>query len=495
MTHRTSQAIDDSAATSGPTIAAGVDSVSSTLVAKAGSALRQMFGPSARLQNYLDVEAALALAEEELGIIPPGVGHRIAAVARLEAIDADRIAADQQITGHLMMPVVNELARVVGDPDGGWVHWGATTQNIQQTGDVLAIRRAHQLITELLCRLLDGLARLGEGSADVVMAGRTHWQQAVPITFGYKVAAWSDTFIRHLDRLVELRPRLLRSMTGGAAGTFATFGQQGPSVQAGVARRLGLTPMTLPHRGIVDQFTELVCVLGMVAATGAGVAEEIARLMSVEFGEVSEPIRASDVGSSTMPQKRNSKLCAKATSTAAQIRALVPLALDGMIQSHEVDGARSVMIDHAVSESCILAGDLLTVLITIVDGLVIFPDRMKANLDLTGGLISAEAVMMELGATIGRQQAHEVIHGAARRVSASHGRLSFADALEDTTEVTDHLDRRRLAALLDPARYTGLSAELAVVTSRRAAQSAARHRRASGVDQPPRPDQDRPVDA
>ncbi|HET9649276.1 MAG TPA: adenylosuccinate lyase family protein [Microlunatus sp.] len=439
-----------------------------------GRGLREIFSTEARLQNYLAVEAALALAEEEVGIIPAGVGRRIAAAARLEAVDRDRIAADQQLTGHLMMPIVTELARVVGDPDGGWVHWGATTQNIQQTGDVLAIREAHRVITAGLAELLGSLARLGEDTADVVMAGRTHWQQAVPITFGSKVAAWSDTLIRHLDRLEELKPRLLRSMTGGAAGTFATFGEHGPAVQAAVARRLGLTPMTLPNRAIVDHFTELVCVLGMIAATGAGLAEEIARLMSVEFGEVSEPIPAGDVGSTTMPQKRNSKLCSAAVATAAQIRALVPLALDGMIQSHEVDGSRSVMIDHALTESCTLTGDLLALLNRIVAGLDVFPDRMRTNLDLTGGLISAEAVMMELGALIGRQQAHHAVHAAARRVALSSGQVSFADALNDTAEVAAHLDPDQVTTLLDPTRHTGLSAQLARTTSRRAAAAAQR---------------------
>jgi len=309
-------------------------------------------------------------------------------------------------------------------------------------------------------------------TAETVMPGRTHWQQAVPITFGFKVAAWSDVFLRHLDRLAELRPRLLRSMTGGAAGTFATFGDSGPALQAAVARRLALTPMSLPHRGIVDHFTELVCVLGMIAATGASLAEEIARLMSVEYGEVSEPVPAGDVGSTTMPQKRNSKLCSSAVATSAQIRALVPLAMEGMIQAHEVDGAKSVMIDHAVTESCILTGDLLTLLTRIVDGLELFPDRMQRNLALTGGLITAEAVMMELGTMIGRQEAHEIVHRAAQRVATSQPRIEFADALADDPAVATHLTRAQIARLLDPTQHTGLSAELARQTSRRAAAAA-----------------------
>ena len=439
-------------------------------------ALREVFGPAARLQRYLDVEAALALAEEELGIIPAGAGTRIAAAARLDRVDRDRIEADRAVTGHLMMPIVSELARVVGEPDGGWVHWGATTQNIQQTGDVLGIRDAHATLTRQLGGLLESLARLGEETAETVMPGRTHWQQAVPITFGYKVAAWSDVFIRHLERLDELQPRLLRSMTGGATGTFATFGEIGPALQAAVARRLGLTPMNLPHRAIVDHFTELVCVLGMIAATGGSLAEEIARLMSVEYGEVSEPIPAGDVGSTTMPQKRNSKLCSSAVPTSAQIRALVPLALEGMIQSHEVDGAKSVMIDHAVTESCILTGDLLAVLTQIITGLEVFPDRMRTNLGLTGGLITAEAVMMELATMIGRQEAHEVVHRAAQRVATSHPRLEFADALAAEPAIGERLTREQLSTLLDPTRHTGLSVELARETSRRAAEAAARHR-------------------
>lgn len=436
--------------------------------------LREVFGPDARLQRYLDVEAALALAEEELGIIPAGVGSRIAEAARLELVDRNRIAADQAVTGHLMMPIVSELARVVGDPDGGWVHWGATTQNIQQTGDTLGIRDAHAVLTRQLCELLDALARLGDGTAETVMPGRTHWQQAVPITFGYKVAAWSDVFLRHLDRLGDLRPRLLRSMTGGAAGTFATFGDTGPALQDAVARRIGLAPMALPHRAIVDHFAELVCVLGMVAATGASVAEEIARLMSVEYGEVSEPIPAGDVGSTTMPQKRNSKLCSAAVATSAKIRALVPLALDGMIQSHEVDGAKSVLIDHAVTESCILTGDLLTGLTRIVDGLEVFPDRMQVNLGLTGGLITAEAVMMELATMVGRQTAHEIVHHAAQQVATSHPRIAFADALAADPVVAERLTWEQINRLLDPIRHVGLSAELARQTSRRAAEAAAR---------------------
>jgi adenylosuccinate lyase len=269
-------------------------------------------------------------------------------------------------------------------------------------------------------------------------------------------------------------------MTGGAAGTFATFGSLGPQVQAGVARRLGLTPMTLPHRSIVDHFAELVCVLAMINATAATIAEEIARLMATEFGEVSEPpIPAGDVGSSTMPQKRNSKMCSGTVTLAAQARALAPLALDAMIQSHEVDGSRSAMMDHAVTEASIITGDVLTFLTKVIAGLELFPDRMLSNLQLTQGLISAEAVMMGLAGTLGRQQAHQVVHHAATTAATSPDR-QFLDVLAADPEINAHPDQAALRELVDPTVHVGLSADIARQTSARVREAVTRFTRSVG---------------
>ena len=349
------------------------------------AALRELFSTRARLQRYLDVEAALALAEAELGVIPADAGEKIAAAAHVERVDVERIAREQATTGHMMVPIVADLSRQVGDPAGGWVHWGATSQNIQQTGDVAGLRLALDLLTAQFCDLLDALATLGERSADMLMAGRTHWQHAVPITFGFKVAGWSDVMIRHLERMDQLRPRLLVSMTGGAVGNFASLGAIGPEVQAGVARRLGLVPMAVPLRNIADPFAELVLFLALLAASNGAIADEISRLMGTDFGEVAEDLPEGDVGSSTMPQKRNAKQAAQVVIHSAELRALAPLALDAMIQSHEVDGPRSAIMDHAVEQSTILAGDMLEALLTTITGLKLFPQRMRANLDTSRG--------------------------------------------------------------------------------------------------------------
>lgn len=437
--------------------------------------VRELFSPAGRRRRYLEVEAALAEAEAEVGLIPRRAAESIASAARAGDLDEARIAAEVAARGHTMMALVEELARVVAD-DGGWVHWGATTQNIQQTGDVLVIRDAHRILTGLLTDILDALADLGEGTADLPMPGRTHWQHAVPITFGLKVAAWSDQMVRHLHRLHELEPRLFRSMTGGAAGTFASFGELGQQVQAGVARRLGLTAMPVPSRAIVDQFAELVCVLGMLCATAQSVAEEVERLMTAEYGEVSEPIPPGAVGSSTMPQKRNPALCGGVIIPAVQVRAVVSLALESIIQAHEVDGTRSVTMDRAVEQACVLTTDSLVALRALVSGLRVYPERMRANLDLTDGLINAEAVMLALARAIGRQEAHHVVHAVVERLVSTPG-ARFDEALLAEPQVSAALGQDEVRALLDPVQYLGLSGQVALETSRRARGAVREERR------------------
>jgi adenylosuccinate lyase len=421
--------------------------------------VRALFTADARRQRYLDVEAALAAAQAECGLIPAAAAAGIAASARLELLDAERLAAEQARTGHFMVAIISELSRVTGEEYGGWVHWGATTQNIQQTGDVLGIRAAHRIITGLLTDVLSTLADLSDAHADTLMAGRTHAQQAVPITFGFKVAAWADAMARSLERLDQLTGRLFIAMAGGATGTFAAMGPLGPRIQDVLARRLRLHSMAVPARSIADPFAELVAALALMSATESAMAEEIARLAAVEFGELAETLPPGDVGSSTMPQKRNAKLCGEIVTIGAQARALVPLALEAVIHSHEVDGARSAMMDEAVEQALILAADALIRLRDVLGGLQVFSDRMRRNLELTGGAVMAEAAMMALAGYLGRQHAHDVVHHAAG-VAASSGR-DFADVLARDPAVTSRLTPAEVTALLDPVTHTGRSAQIA----------------------------------
>jgi 3-carboxy-cis,cis-muconate cycloisomerase len=421
--------------------------------------IRALYRLENRWQAWLDVEVALARAQAELGIIPAAAADAIAKVARLELMDRARIDEGFARTGHTLVPLVWELSRVAGEPHGGWVHWGATTQNITQTGDLLVLRQAHRIFLRLIGEALAGMADLAERTADMPIAGRTHGQHAVPATFGYKVAVWIDELLRHVERLRQAAPRLFVAMLGGGAGTFASLGKQGPPVQQGIGRQLGFGSMTVPSRALGDHLAENICILGLLAATCGKIGREIYTLMKTEFGEVEEPVPPGTVGSSTMPQKRNPKLCQDIIAAAAEVRGLVPLALEAMTTEHEADRTTSLMMDAAESRACIAMGDILSRLGEIVRGLRVDPKRMRANLDLGGGLIMAEAVMLDLGAAIGRQHAHDVVYDAAQAAFVE-GR-SFSDLLAADSRVTAHMKPEAIQALLDPTAYTGLCAEMA----------------------------------
>ncbi len=433
--------------------------------------IRALYRLENRWQAWLDVEAALAGAQAELGIIPAEAAEAIAGAARLDLLDRARIDEGFARTGHTIVPLVWELSRVVGEKHGGWVHWGATTQNITQTGDLLVLRQAHRVFLRLIGEALAAAADLAERGADMPIAGRTHGQHAVPATFGYKAAVWIDELLRHRERLREAAPRIFVAMLGGGAGTYASLGKMGPPVQAGIARRLGFGSMRVPARTIGDHLAENICLLGLLAATCGKIGREIYTLMKTEFGEVEEPVPPGTVGSSTMPQKRNPKLCQDIIAAAAEIRSTVPLALEAMMTEHEADRTTSLMMDAAEARAAIATGDMLSRLVEVLGGLRLDPKRMRANLDLGGGLIMAEAVMLDLGRTIGRQHAHDVVYDAAQAAFVE-GR-PFASLLAADPRVTAHLDARQIAALLDPTGYTGLCAEMAREAATRARAAAA----------------------
>ena len=421
--------------------------------------VRSLYRLENRWQSWLDVEVALAMAQAELGIIPQPAADAIARAARMEFLDRVRIDEGFARTGHTIVPLVWELSRIVGEPYGGWVHWGATTQNITQTGDLLVLRQAHRIFLRLIARALAAMADLAERGADMPIAGRTHGQHAVPATFGYKPAVWIDEMLRHVERLRQAAPRLFVAMLGGGAGTFASLGAQGPAVQASIGRALGMLPMHVPARTIGDHLAENICLLGLLAATCGKIAREIYTLMKTEYGEVEEPVPPGTVGSSTMPQKRNPKLCQDIIAAAAEVRASVPLALEAMQTEHEADRTTSLIMEAAEARACIATGNMLARLVEVLKGLRLDPLRMRRNLDLGGGLIMAEAVMLDLGAAIGRQHAHDVVYDAAQAAFVE-GR-PFGKLLAEDPRVTAHLDSNAIEKLLDPIAYTGLCSEIA----------------------------------
>ena len=421
--------------------------------------IRALFTRGARWQSWLDVEAALADAEAEIGMIPAAAAEEIRRKARLELLDVARIEEGLRVTGHGLVPLIWDLDRVCEGDAGGFVHWGATTQNITQTGLILQVRTAHHIVLDEIATLLDALAALAERTKDDALPGRTHGQHAVPSTFGAKVAVWIDEIARHVDRLHECEPRLFVAMLGGGAGTQASFDGHGPALQRRLGELLGLRSMPVPGRVILDHLVEYVLVLALLDTTCGRVAREIRELMKEEFGEVEEPVPPGSVGSSTMPQKRNPKLCQDVMAAETQVRALMPLAMESMLSDHEADGSRAVMIGRALTEALGMTGDILVRMNELAAGLRVFPERMRRNLDLSGGLIMSETLMLSLGREIGRQRAHDAIYEAAQEAAVSGE--PFVDLLAARPEVAGHLDPARIAELLDPTRYTGESARQA----------------------------------
>jgi 3-carboxy-cis,cis-muconate cycloisomerase len=437
--------------------------------------VRVLFTEAARFQSWLDVEAALAEAQAELGIIPAAAAREIAAKCHLKYLDLAAVRAGLAKTGHPLVPLIWALDRACDGDAGGYVHWGATTQNVTQTGQLLQVRRAHAIFLRQLAALLIVLADLAERTKDVLLPGRTHGQHAVPATFGFKVAVWIDELGRHVERLRGCEDRVFVAMLGGGAGTLASLGEAGLATQDKMAARLGMRPMPVPARTIGDHQAEYVTLLGLLAATGSKIGREIYTLMKQEFGEVEEPVPPGTVGSSTMPQKRNPKLSQDIIAAAAQIRALVPLALEAMQTEHEADRTTSIMMSRSLVQACELTGDMLQRLIALFDGLQVFPERMRENLDLSGGLIMAEALMLELGKQIGRQRAHDAVYDAAQG-SVTESR-PFREMLAADPHVSARLTPAQVDALLDPARYAGLCrqfAERGAVAAREIAAAIAR---------------------
>ena len=329
--------------------------------------IRALYRLENRWQAWLDVEARWPRAQAELGIIPTEAAEAIARAARLELLDRARIDEGFARTGHTIVPLVWELGRVVGEPHGGWVHWGATTQNITQTGDLLVLRQAH--------RRLPPPDRRGADRDGRSRRARRRHADGGPHAWPARGAGHVRLQGRGLDRraaapcraAAQAAPRLFVAMLGGGAGTFASLGKQGPPVQAGIGRHwLRARCGAVARAG--DHLAENICLLGLLAATCGKIGREIYTLMKTEFGEVEEPVPPGTVGSSTMPQKRNPKLCQDIIALAAEVRALVPLALEAMQTEHEADRTTSLMMDAAEARACIATGDMLSRLGEVMRG-------------------------------------------------------------------------------------------------------------------------------
>jgi 3-carboxy-cis,cis-muconate cycloisomerase len=421
-------------------------------------AMRRIFSDQARVQYYLDIEAALASVQARLGIVPQEAAVEIGRHCHAEQFDFARLKSETERIGYPVLPVVQQLVGLCRDDLGEWCHWGATTQDITDTATILQIRDALDLVEQDLLAISASLASLAKRHRDTPMAGRSNLQHAVPITFGYKMAVLLAGFQRHLERLRELRPRVLVGELGGAAGTLSSLGADGLTVQAALCQALGLGQPEIAWHTMRDRIAEVGCFLGLVTGTLGKVSMDTKLLMQTEVGEVYEPFASGRGSSSTMPQKRNPISSCFIHACTAMVRQHVAALLDAMVEDHERSTGPWEIEWIAVPEIFLLSAGALAQTRSLVDGLEVDPERMRKNLDITGGLIASEAVMMGLGPVLGRQRAHDLVYDICRRVMATGG--SFVGVLEEDARIAPHMRRVELAKLADPANYLGQAGEM-----------------------------------
>jgi 3-carboxy-cis,cis-muconate cycloisomerase len=418
-------------------------------------AMRAVFADEARVQRMLDVEAALARAEAKVGLIPSEAAKEITAKADVARFDLAAIGRGTELVGYPIVPLVKALGQACAGDAGRFVHWGATTQDIIDTALVLQLRDGLDLIRQDLAGIEAALAALARRYRDTPMAGRTHAQHALPITFGFKCALWLAPLQRHSARLARLRREIAVVQFGGAVGTLASLGADGIRVMEALAAELGLATLPIAWHVGRDGLAEAAAFLGLLTGSLGKIATDVALLMQAEVGEVAEPYQEGRGGSSTMPQKRNPIACEFILACAKNVRELVPVMLDAMVQDHE----RATGPWHAewiaLPQAFALSAGALHHARTMLEGLVVDPERMRRNLDTTRGMISAEAVMMALAPQVGREEAHHLVAVACQRALANDRHL--LEELQADAAITAHLPPQRLVDLLDPRNYTGLA--------------------------------------
>ncbi|MBY6165527.1 class-II fumarase/aspartase family protein [Pseudooceanicola nitratireducens] len=419
--------------------------------------MRALFSPEAYVAHCVEVEVALARVQAKLGLIPDGAAMGIEAAAKTCSFDMDRLARETEIVGYPILPIVEQLSAHAGE-SGRYLHWGATTQDIMDSATVLQIRSALDLIETGLTTTCAALEDLAKTHCDTPMAGRTHMQHALPITFGYKAAVWLSGLRRHQQRLAELRPRILCVEFSGASGTLASLGKDGMNVQQALAEDLGLRQPDITWHSARDGISETLNLLAMIGGSLGKIAFDISIMMTTELAEVAEPFVRHRGASSTMPQKANPISCELILASARVLRQHAGLGLDAMIHDFERATGPWHLEWIAIPEAFGHCSAILGHATFMLSGLQVFPQNMRRNLDSTRGLIVAEAVMMALAPYTGRVPAHDLVYAGCR--AAIEQRTSLFEVLLQSPDVTRHLDAKALQRLTEPSNYLGSAQDM-----------------------------------
>jgi adenylosuccinate lyase len=422
-------------------------------------AMKQIFSEKGRFQRWLDVEASLARIQASLGIIPREAADAISRRANVELLDLKRYKEMYQQTGHPMVAMLRLFQPVVEGNFGQYIHFGTTTQDIMDTAMMLALKETHEIIYASLRRIEFDLLSMAEQHADTLMVGRTHGVQALPITYGYKVAVWAREIRRNIQRLKECRDRIFVVQLCGAVGTMAAFGSNGPKIQSLVAKDLGLGDSDISWHASRDRLAEFANLLALIGGALGRIGQEVYLLMATEVGEVCEPWQKGVVGSSTMPHKVNPQIAQNMRDLSRKLRYNASFVNEVMVVDHERNLDHFLGEREKMEESCLIMGELLTHGEDMAKNMTVNPGRMMTNLDLLKGLLLSESVMIALGKKMGKQSAHEVIYEDAMK--SMKDEVDFKQALMEDVRVSQHLTRSEIDRLLSPEEYVGLAPQMA----------------------------------
>ncbi len=411
-------------------------------------AARSRFGERGRMQAWLEIVAALAAAQAEVGLIPAAAAEEIAATADVDGFDLADVAAGTRASGHSTLGIIRAWQERLSPAAGEWIYWGATVQDVTDTWTGMVMRDVLDDADSDLARLEAALLALAREHRETVVLGRTHGQPGLPITFGFKAAVWLAEVRRHRARIAQARPRVAVGQLAGAVGTCSFWGEHGLDLQRRMCSRLGLDAPDITWLTARDRVAEFLTLLAMVTGTLAKIGREVYELQRPEIGELAEATRPGLVGSITMPHKRNPELSEHLGTLWRVVRAAAGLALEGLVHEHERDGAAWKAEWAYLPEACVMTAAALHFGVELVEGLEVDAERMAANVAAQGGYVQSEPVMRALTDRLGKHRAHELVYEAAMRGQAEG--LALREALGGEPAIAAELTAEDLDALLDP---------------------------------------------
>ena len=413
-----------------------------------------------KISVWLMLEKELALSQGEIGLIPKEAAENIALNCNIEKIDLEEVYRIKEKIGHGFMPLLKVLVKNCNEVGGKYVHYGCTTQNIQQTGQLYIVKEVTKIFKSFLADILRNLSSLAIEYKDTVMSGRTHGRHATPITYGYKVSVWISELINNIERLEESEKRVYQVMMGGAVGCYSAVGDIGTKVQELVAKKIEMDYMKVPSRNICTHKIEYIMNMQLICNVLHKMAEEIYYTGIEEFGEVYEAFKPGTVGSSTMPHKINPKNAKGIIANSQKLYTLAQVGLTSSARMFEGDSSQYMLFDSIMDETLELVLEVLMRAEELTKGLVVKKDRLYKNSILNGGLDNAEYIMMKMAEKIGRDAAHELMYECSMEVELNGKR--FYDVLCENEKVKKIFTKEEIKELIDPTNYVGIGSKLAV---------------------------------